>query len=305
MRFINSESLSTAPRLQDLISQAPQMELPKGLLFVDPAFYDIEHVINVHMTSGGIPNQVDKAKARTEWSNLVRCFEALGAKVHILKGIPGATDMVFCANQCLPYVTPSGKLAIIKSKMRHSNRSAEVEPIAKFYESLGYIAQELPELPGGSFEGMGDALWVPGRRVLCGGFGPRTHRDFYPMIAELTGAPVVGFQLENPKFYHLDTCLAILDEETVLACRAGFSPSGWQALSGLFPKVIEIDESEADAPGFACNAHCFDQKSVVIERGNETSMRKLRALGFIPVEVETAEFIKSGGSVFCMKQLVF
>ena len=53
----------------------------------------------------------------------------------------------------------------------------------------------------------------------------------------------------------------------------------------------------------ACNACCPDGRNVLMQRGCERTGAALRAAGFTVRELETGEFLKSGGSVFCMKLL--
>src|SRR5205823_74258 len=109
------------------------------------------------------------------------------------------------------------------------------------------------------------------------------------------------FKLTHPRFYHLDTCLSILNQTTALYCPAAFDTDGIDQLHKNFPNLIEVPLNEADAPGFACNAHCPDQKHVILQKGSVQTCKNLVKNGFVPFEVDTSEFIKSGGSVFCMK----
>jgi N-dimethylarginine dimethylaminohydrolase len=60
-----------------------------------------------------------------------------------------------------------------------------------------------------------------------------------------------------------------------------------------------VEESEAEL--FACNAAAFFGDTVVIQRGAARTTAELAQRGFDVREVETGEFMKSGGSVFCMK----
>ena len=66
-----------------------------------------------------------------------------------------------------------------------------------------------------------------------------------------------------------------------------------------------MPHTEADSPGFACNAHCPDEKHVIIQKGNAQSVALIKQHNFIPIEIDTSEFIKSGGSVYCMKLMYF
>jgi N-dimethylarginine dimethylaminohydrolase len=152
---------------------------------------------------------------------------------------------------------------------------------------------------------MGDALWLPSHRVLLGGYGHRTTKEIYAEVARQTDATVITFELVNPRFYHLDTCLSILNSTTALACKDAFTADGWTLVQKIFPNVIEVSLDEADSPVFACNAHCPDGKHVILQSGAGKTVSALKSAGFVPVELSTEEFIKSGGSVFCMKLQFF
>ncbi|MDX1531432.1 MAG: amidinotransferase, partial [Rhodothermales bacterium] len=79
-----------------------------------------------------------------------------------------------------------------------------------------------------------------------------------------------------------------------------FDDDGRDLLYHYFSRVLEAPEDEA-RERFACNAHSPDGERVLIQRGCERTVEQLRAAGYEPVEVDTDEFLKSGGSVFCMK----
>jgi len=55
---------------------------------------------------------------------------------------------------------------------------------------------------------------------------------------------------------------------------------------------------------FACNA-CSIAGTVIIEQSAVRTIQELRDRGFTVVPVDTSEFLKSGGSVYCMKQYLF
>ena len=292
---------------ENTMRDTAEMALPAGVFFVRPCHFDVDHAINPHMLdSEGKPNKVDPNLAREQWQNLVSTYENFVSETEIFEGKPNCPDMVFCANQSLPYLTSTGKPAALMSNMENERRHEEVESIQSSLNSRGFETVPVSARSEETLlEGMGDALWVPGKKLICGGFGFRTHESIYGEVFEKTGAPVVTFELKNPKFYHLDTCLSILDDQSVLACKEAFIDEDWLVLKKLFRNVLEVPLEEADSPGFACNAHCPDRKHVIIQRGNVKTEELLEKYGFIPVPVETGEFIKSGGSVFCMKQIYF
>lgn len=276
----------------------PPIPRPGRVLMTSPDHFRVEYVINPHMA--GHIGDVDPDRARRQWEALKDTYERLGMEVAVLAGAPGLPDMVFCANQTLPYQTPGGELGVILSRMHAAQRKPEVEHYDRFFGSVGYEVQHLdPDLPG-DFEGMGDAIWHPGRYLLWGGYGYRTDRRVYERFAEKLGFPVVALELTDPDFYHLDTCLCPIDEETALYYPGAFTDEGIAAIKAHFRRTIEAPEDDA-RERFACNAHSPDGRHVLIQAGSETTNDLLRAGGYEPVELDTSEFLKSGGSVFCMK----
>ncbi|HIG74405.1 MAG TPA: amidinotransferase [Bacteroidetes bacterium] len=243
---------------------------------------------------------VDAERARAQWDALRAAYERVGMEVSVVAGQPGLPDMVFCANQTLPYLTPGGQRGAILSRMHAPQRKPEVEHYARFFESEGYEVTGLdPDLPG-DFEGMGDALWHPGRYLLWGGYGYRTDRGVYDRLGDKMGFPVLPLHLEDPDFYHLDTCLCPLDEHTALVYPGAFDDEGLATIRAHFARVLEAPEHEA-RDLFACNAHSPDGRHVFIQRGCTETNAMLREAGFEVVELDTDEYLKSGGSVFCMK----
>ena len=163
----------------------------------------------------------------------------------MIGGAEGLPDMVFCANQTLPYLTPGAEKGVVLGRMHTPQRKPEVEHYARFFEAEGYETTELdPDLPG-DFEGMGDAIWHPGRYLLWGGYGYRTDPQVYERLGSKLGFPVLTLSLEDPDFYHLDTCFCPLDEETVLIYPGTFDDEGLETIRAHFPRIIEAPEDEA------------------------------------------------------------
>ncbi|MDX1439381.1 MAG: arginine deiminase-related protein, partial [Rubricoccaceae bacterium] len=138
------------------------------------------------------------------------------------------------------------------------------------------------------------------RYLLWGGYGYRTDAEVYASLAEELGIPVLKLHLADPDFYHLDTCLCPLDENTALIYPGAFDQEGLELIRSHFDIVLEAPEEEARNL-FACNAHCPDGKHVLIQKGCDKANRQLHDAGFDVIELDTSEYLKSGGSVFCMK----
>ena len=280
------------------VDALPAIPRPGRVLLTSPDHFEVAYVINPHMA--GNVGEVDAGRARRQWDALKAAYERLGIETAVVAGQPGLPDQVFCANQTLPYQTPGGERGAVLSRMHAAQRKAEVEHYARFFEAEGYEVRGLdPDLPG-DFEGMGDAIWHPGRYLLWGGYGYRTDRRVYDRLADALGFPVIALSLADPDFYHLDTCFCPLDEETVLVYPGAFDEEGTAEIKRRFRRVVEAPEDEARAL-FACNAHSPDGQHVLIQAGCTETNGLLRAAGYTVVELDTSEFLKAGGSVFCMK----
>jgi len=279
----------------------PEQPLPARVLFASPDHFNVKYVINPHME--GQIGEVDHAEAMHQWRQLRAAYDDIGIETHVIEAQPGLPDLVFCANQTLPYRSADdSNKGVVLSRMYAVQRRDEVPFLADFFSGIGYDIVD--DLIGEStpFEGMGDAIWHPGRRILWGGYGYRTNPEAYDVISERLEVDVLLLQLEDPDFYHLDTCFCPLDEASVMIWPGAFTDEGVELIGAVFDQVIEAPEDES-RDLFACNAHCPDSRHVIIQRGCTRTTAMLRAAGFEPVEVETGEFLKSGGSVFCMKQM--
>lgn len=283
------------------------MPYARTIFMVDPEFFEVVDTINPHMQdASGKLNVVDRTAARQQWQTLHDTYVKLGLKVTVIPGVKGLPDMCFAANQALPFVTRDGKKVALASRMRHPSRKPEVEPYCRGLQQLGYEIVTLDVTdPDVAFEGMGDALWVPGKRVLCGGFGPRTDKSVYEKIEHQLDCQVIPLQLLHPRFYHLDTCLSIINETTAVAYLEAFTPADQKILRDWFPNLIALSLEEADSPHFAGNCHSPDGVHVIFQENNPSFSEKISRAGLKPVPVPTSEYIKSGGSVFCLKMALF
>ncbi|MCK6459062.1 MAG: arginine deiminase-related protein [Planctomycetes bacterium] len=268
----------------------------KGVLLCPPDHFDVIDVKNVFME--GQAGKVDRARARQQWDALAETFRGIGLEVETLPPTPGCEDMVFAANPSFTGVNRRGRKVAVLSRMRHESRQREVEAHRRWFAGHGYDVIESP-VP---FEGGGDAVWHPGKRILWGGYGQRSVPEVYPFLAMVFGVEALTLELKTD-FYHLDTCLCPLDPKTALVYPKAFTRTGNTQIRRHFKRVIEADEREA-RDGFACNA-LVSGKHVVIQRGSASLEEKLRQAGFTVHPVETGEFMKSGGSVYCMKQWLF
>ena len=284
----------------DLLQSCREMPFPETMLMCPPDHFAVVDVKNPHM-EGNI-GKVDTSLARKQWEEVRDAFVASGANVQLITPSLDCEDMVFCANQTLVGIDSHGAKLCILSQMKHESRQREVAAFSTWFLHNGYRVAELPGKIG--FEGSGDAIWHPGRGLIWGGSGFRTEMDAYPHISKRFDVPVIRLPLRSERFYHLDTCFCAIDEKTVLINSASLTPEGVSMIKSVFENVIECDEREANE-GMACNATAIGGKYIVIQKGNPNCVAALKSYGYIVHQVDSSEFLKSGGSVFCMKMYVF
>ncbi|MES2965175.1 MAG: arginine deiminase-related protein [Bdellovibrionota bacterium] len=272
---------------------------PKHILMTTPTGFRIAYAINPHMLDEqGKLKVVDGTKAREQWQALHDLYLKLGFQVSVVEGREQFPDIVFAANPTFPFLDREGRACVVMARMHSKFREGEIEIYRDWAQAQGL---RIHGLSGGAFEGCGDAIWNFETGEIFGGHGFRTEKAIYSELERITGAKIHLLHLTDPRFYHLDTCLVILNAKSAAYVPEAFSPAALETLETSFENLLRISIDEA-VDGFAGNAFCPDGKNVVLQAGNTDLTKALRDHGFVVHEVETGEFIKSGGSVFCMKQ---
>jgi N-dimethylarginine dimethylaminohydrolase len=163
-----------------------------------------------------------------------------------------------------------------------------------FYAAAGWRYAE----PTRTNEGEGDFAYLPGAYggLILAGYGFRTDPAAHAEAQDALGRPVVPLRLVDPRFYHLDTALAVLDDHTIAYFPDAFAESSRRVLRQLFPHAVLADE--ADACAFGLNV-VSDGRHVVVNAEATGFAAKVAAAGYRPVPVELTELKKGGGSVRC------
>ncbi|MGH3930893.1 MAG: dimethylarginine dimethylaminohydrolase family protein, partial [Pseudonocardiaceae bacterium] len=143
-------------------------------------------------------------------------------------------------------------------------------------------------------EGEGDYLVT--RRMVLAGTGFRTDHRSHLEAHQLFGLPVIRLDLVDPRFYHLDTALAVLSDDEIMYYPQAFAPASRRLLRVLFPDAIIADT--ADAEGFGLNA-VSDGRHVVLPEVATGLAAQLRERGYQPIGVDLSELLKAGGSAKC------
>ena len=298
------ESMVQLKERRSFINERVQA-IPRRVLMTKPENFDVVYAINPYMKdAAGNLKKVDRKQAMIQWQKLKDKYESLGLKAEVVNDELGHPDMVFCANQSLPFWNYThNKPAVLMSQMRSEFRQGEVKIYSEWFKKMGYEVYELSQ-KNLSLEGNGDALVHPHRRLIWGGAGPRTDRDVYLEVTTITGHDVILLPLQNPDFYHLDTCFSILDEKTVVIQPEAFTKESREMIASVFERVIETSISDCSGY-FTGNCHSPNGKDVITHQGCKGFESELKNLGYKVHPVDTTEFMKSGGSVFCMKMMYF
>lgn len=297
---------SESAELDFQLANLPVLPAFDQVELADPRDFDVQYAINPHMRdASGALQRIDHERAREQWLALREALGKCGMQVVVQAPLDGHPDFVFCANPGLPIPAEVAgpPLRFVASRMASTERAGEVERWCAVLEERGWSIEPL-EGEALRFEGTGDGLWHPRRRLLWGGVGSRTDRAAWEELAQRYELPIVLLDLQDPSLYHLDTCLAPLDERTCLWSPSAFDARGRSLIEQLFEDPIEVNEREA-GERFACNAYAPDagdgRRPVLLQRGSPRLVGLLAERGFECVELETGEYMKSGGSVFCMK----
>lgn len=273
--------------------------LPTKILMCEPKYFDINYIGNEYMIN--LNADFNKELALGQWNDLKAIYEKLGFEVTLVNPVEGLVDMVFTANQSLPFLDLRGNKKVILSKMRNSQREDEVEHFEDFYLKNGYEVIKLPSEIS-YFESMGDAIIDYDRKIIFGGYGYRTHENVYDFLKEVTEYEIVKVNLMDKYFYHLDTCFSLLNSETALICPDAFTGEDFKKLTAYFNEIITVS-AEENKNSFVCNCHCPDGKNIIVDSKAQTE--RFTESGFNVIQTNTSEFMKSGGSVFCMKMMYF
>ncbi|MFI2782754.1 dimethylargininase [Streptomyces sp. ALB3] len=252
-------------------------------LMCRPAYFDVTYAINPWMNPG---KPVDAALAVEQWEGLRRLYLEHGHTVDLIEPVEGLPDMVFAANGATVLDD-----RVLVARFRHPERGAEAPAYQEWFTSRGY-----PEVHAAEYvnEAEGDYM-VVGDTVLAGtGFrtDPRAHDE----LRRALGRPVVTLTLVDPRFYHLDTALAVLSDTEIMYYPGAFAPDSLATLRELHPDALLVREE--DALVFGLNA-VSDGLRVFLPDTATVLAAHLRDRGFEPVGVDLSELLKAGGSVKC------
>jgi N-dimethylarginine dimethylaminohydrolase len=251
-----------------------------------PKYFSVEYSINPWMDPG---TPVDVDLAMIQWTELKRTYERLGHVVEVVEPQPGLPDMVFAANSA---TVIDGR--VLGARFRAPQRAAEAEHFRRWFTTRGYRDLVMPSRIN---EAEGDFAWTGS--VLLAGSGFRTDPEAHAEAQEVLGVPVVSLRLVDPRYYHLDTALFVLEcgERAQIAYYPeAFSAGSRRVLERMFPDAVVADADDAACLGLN---GVSDGRHVVLPAEATGLAAQLAARGYEPILLDISELRKSGGGPKC------
>jgi len=257
----------------------------RNYLMCPPEHFAVEYAINPWMNPDA---PVDVALAMRQWQRLHSVFTSLGHTVHTITPVAGLPDMVFAANGA---TVIDG--SVLGARFRYLERQAEAQAYLGWLRANRAGTGEIRE-SGVVNEGEGDIAFA-GRAILAG-HGFRTDPAVGRELADLFGLPVISLRLVDPRYYHLDTALAVLADDVAAYYPAAFDDASRAALAGFFSELIEAKDEDAEVLGL--NA-VSDGRHVVLPEQATGLAAQLASAGFTPIGIDLSELRKAGGGPKC------
>ena len=260
-------------------------------LMCRPEHFTVSYRINPWMEPA---KPTDTAKALAQWQALYDTYLALGHEVELIDPVPGLPDMVYTANG--GFIIDGRALG---ARFRVDERRGEERPFMDWFAGHGFDLV----VPVSVQEGEGDFLLV-GDTILAG-MGFRSTGDSHAEIARVFDREVVSLRLVDPRFYHLDTAISVLDpvegpggveKANIAYLPSAFDDYSRRILEERYPDAILVDD--ADGAVFGLNS-ASDGYNVFISPRATGFEAQLRERGYNPVLVDLSELLLGGGGIKC------
>jgi N-dimethylarginine dimethylaminohydrolase len=270
---------------------AGRIQQVRRYLMCRPEHFIVSYRINPWMEPA---NPTDTALAVRQWQALYDTYVALGHEVHLIDPVEGLPDMVYTANG--GFVIDN---VAYGAKFRFQERVPEGPAFMDWFRANGFEVAEPVEVN----EGEGDFLLV-GDTILAG-TGFRSTGDSHRELADVFGKEVVSLTLVDPRFYHLDTAISVLDpvegpggveKANIAYLEHAFDERSQAILAERYPDAIRV--ADADGAVFGLNS-ASDGLNVIISPRAQGFEAQLRERGYNPVLVDLSELLLGGGGIKC------
>lgn len=270
-------------------------------VMVHPSYFDVLYEINPYM--GG---DIDKVTSRDQWRTIRETLLDSGATVHtvrpdeiyqdaVLEELPSQLpDMVFAANHGAFIDSETFLRATFANDERKGEEGYITTYISELVEDISVNTTDA------NFEGYGDVYRDQFSETLWLGYGPRSDYEYTEHFKD-DPFETVPLELTNDWFYHLDTCLFVLDEETALIEEAAFTETTIDKISARFETVHTCDSTENTDIFMPCNAVHLPDDTILTVPDNAALFEDEIGMSEDTMRyVEASEYHKAGGSIRCL-----
>jgi N-dimethylarginine dimethylaminohydrolase len=268
------------------VQRSERRATARSVLMCRPDHFTVVYRINPWMDP---QSPTDTRLAVHQWEELYRTYVELGFDVQLIDPIAGLPDMVYAANG--GFVVDN---IAYGASFTYAERQPEGPAYMNWFRDNGFEVA----VPESINEGEGDFLLV-GDTILAG-TGFRSATGSHDELAGLFGREVVSLTLIDPRFYHLDTALAVLDgtpgREHIAYLPSAFDEASLSVLQARYPDAIVVTEEDASVLGLNSFS---DGLNVVIASRAADFERQLRQHGYNPIGVDLSELLLGGGGVKC------
>lgn len=264
--------------------------MKKSLLLCPPIYYDIKYEINPWMSKD---NPIDKVPAMGQYDTLTYAYQQLGVRYDELAPDESVPDQVFTTD-----TGHAEKKKFIKANFRYDERKKEADIAESYFKEKGFHIHTLPR--DVHFEG-GDLIKFDD--IYLFGHGKRSSKKAQKYIENYLSVELISLELPDDTFYHLDTCIAIITKDVVVANLNALTKDGVKTLNHHFSTVIPT--TEKDNAFMACNLMNIGGKAVLTQGISNSLKDALRPHVELISTVPMSEYIKGGGSVHCVSLEIF
>ena len=220
---------------------------PPRLVMCPPEHLSTRVKNNIWMKAG----KIDKVRAMTQYNRIINVLEALGSEVLEIHPVPGAQDQCFCSNVAVavePYV--------ILANYKAAGREMEVAPARSFFRKHGYDTIQPPY----HFEGEAELKRIR-EDLYFGGYGQFTDIKALEWIADTCEIEIIPLKEINPKLYHLDCSILVVDEQNVIVTKEGIDDQSLKAVE----KIANVIVTPPDVAITGCtNAVLLRHKNIAL-----------------------------------------
>lgn len=262
----------------------------KKILLCPPTYYNIKYEINPWMD---IDNPINRKLAQEQYERLKQTYNLLHVPYDELKPDKNLPDQVF--------TTDTGHAEgniFISAQFKYPERTKEANIARQYFQKKGYTIHTLPK--GVFFEG-GDLIKY--KDIYLFGYGKRSTASAQQHLEKILDTEIIPIELPDPSFYHLDTCIAPINSQVILANIDALTKEGYTTIQKHFKTIIPT--STEDNQLLACNLMNIDGKAVLTQGITESLQKELRKYVDLINTVPMSEYIKGGGSVHCVSLEIF